>query len=78
MNASYIIDFSLDSTIGINSGNGLKIETRSNSAFGLGYKHQDTYSLELRYQTSRDLLSGYTLWVTDYNTVSLIFGYSFF
>ena len=78
MNASYIIDFSIDSTIGINSGNGLKIETRSNSAFGLGYKHQDTYSLEVRYQTSRNLLSGYTLWVTDYNTVSLIFGYSFF
>lgn len=78
MNASFIIDFSIDSTIGINSGNGLEINTRSNSAYGLGYKHHDTYSLELRYQTSRDLLNSYSLWVTDYNTISLIFGYSFF
>ena len=78
MNASYIIDFSIDSTIGINSGNGLEIKTRSNSAFGLGYKLHDSYSLEVRYQTNRDLLSSYAVWVTDYNTVSLIFGYSFF
>jgi len=78
MNASFIIDFSIDSTIGINSGNGLEIKTRSNSAYGLGYKHLDKYSLELRYQTSRDLLNGYTYWISDYNTISLIFGYSFF
>ena len=78
VNSSYIFDFVINSGIDYNYRSDLEIKTRSNFAFGLGYKYNDRYSTELRYQTSREILSQYTLWISNYNTLSVIFGYSFF
>jgi hypothetical protein len=74
INASLIYDSNLnDSQI-----NSLEINTSFNMAFGLGYKYNDKYSIELRYQTPRHLLSSYSNWIADYKTLSIVFGYSIF
>ena len=78
INGSFVIDFSGNSVIDFSSGTDLEIKTRNNLAFGLGYKYNDKYSLELRYQTTREILSNYLAWSSDYNTLSVIFGYSIF
>ncbi|XMO86872.1 tRNA modification GTPase [Algibacter sp. AS12] len=83
VDASLVFDFSSNSTIDIKRNDGsslydLDIKTSSNLALAVGYKLNETYSLSLRYQTKRDLLATYTGWVADYNTVSMIFGYSLF
>lgn len=78
INGSFIFDLSNDSVIDFESGANLEIKTRNNLSFGLGYKHNDRYSVELRYQTSREILSEFVYWNTDYQTFSVIFGYSIF
>ncbi|MFB1040707.1 MAG: tRNA modification GTPase, partial [Polaribacter sp.] len=58
--------------------NSLDVKSRNNLAFGIGYKLNDKYGLEMRYQTSREILSDFVFWNSNYNTLSIIFGYSFF
>lgn len=84
VNASYIIDFSLDSFIGLMRVDDssifgqLETESRPNVALGLGYKFKDKYSLEIRYLTGREILGGYTYYRSDYKTLSVIIGYTLF
>ncbi len=83
INASYIFDLSSKSSIEFtrNDGsnlNSLEIETRNNLAMGIGYKQNDRYSLEIRYQTNREILGNYLSWNSEYKTLSIIFGYSLF
>ena len=83
INASYVFDFNLKSSIEIRRDdntyyNSLLVSTLNNTSFGIGYKFKDKYSIETRYQTSRTLLSDYLFWDSSYTTASLIFGYSFF
>ncbi|WP_159020798.1 tRNA modification GTPase [Algibacter sp. L3A6] len=83
VNASFIVDISSNSSIEHKRNDGsivnlFEIETRTNLGLGVGYKQNDKYSLEIRYQTSREVLGNYTSWDTDYNTLSIIFGYSIF
>ena len=47
-------------------------------AFGLGYKHNDKYSIEFRHQTPKELLGDYINWSAGFQTFSIIFGYSLF
>lgn len=54
----------------------LEIKTGVNSAFGLGYKYNNKYSLELRYFTNRNLFSNYQFWESKYNSIAVIFGYT--
>lgn len=82
-NISYLIDVSPNSLIEFkradnSSLNSMEIETGNNWAIGIGYKLYDKYSLEIRYQTSRNVLMNYNSWSSDYNTLSIIFGYSIF
>lgn len=77
-NGSYIFDFRLKSEVDFEFGTDLESKTRGNFAFGLGYKHNDRYIVELRYQTNREILSDYLDWSSDYSTFSVIFGYSVF
>ena len=67
-----------NSTIDFEFGPDLNIETSHNYAFGVGFKHNDKYSLELRHHTSRDLLTKYRNRTSDYRTFSVILGYSLF
>lgn len=83
INASYVFDFNLKSSIEIRRDdntyyNSLLVKTLNNTSFGIGYKFKDKYSIETRYQTSRTLLSDYLFWDSSYTTASLIFGYSLF
>lgn len=78
INASYILDFTNNSTIFYNSNTILEITKSTNLGFGIGYKQNDKYSIELRYLTNRALLQQYESYYSDYKTVSLIFGYSIF
>ena len=64
--------------MGGNNLNTLDITATSNLTFGVGYKLNDTYSMEMRLQTSRNVLDDYVYWDSDFKTMSLIFGYSFF
>lgn len=83
INASYIFDFSTNSSIEFNrldnsSYDSLKINARNNLAFGLGYKFKERYSIEMRVQSNRNILGDYAYWKANYNTSSIIFGYSLF
>ncbi|MBQ0907956.1 porin family protein [Flavobacterium sp. F-328] len=83
LNASYIIDLPSKSTVEFTRNDGssfntLDIKSRNNPALGLGFKQNDKISVELRYQTTREILGNYVFWNSNYNTVSFIFGYSFF
>jgi len=78
LNSSFVFDLSRNSFVEVSSGADLNIATRNNLAVGLGYKYNDKFSVEARYQTNRELLGGYVYWSSDYNTASIIFGYSIF
>lgn len=85
LNTSYIVDLKSESSIEYTRNDGSNIKTLeiysgANLAFGIGYKHNDKYSLEARYQTNRELLGNYNSnWSAEYSTsLSVIFGYSLF
>lgn len=81
INASYVLDLTSNTTMQFTRADGselysLKIDSHNNTAFGLGYKYKDKYSVELRYMTERDILRKSIFWSSDYKTISIIFGYS--
>ncbi len=83
INVSYIFDLSTKSSIEFRRADGshletFEVETRNNMAFGVGYKLYDKFSVEFRYQTSREILGNYLFLNSDYKTSSIIFGYSIF
>ncbi len=74
INGSFIYDFAINSKV-------RSLDAKShgvNFAFGIGYNYNNRYSLEFRYHTSRDILTDYVAWTSDYKTASVIFGYSVF
>lgn len=85
ISASYLFDFPFKSGLYSYRLNGdklyddVKITDKNNAwAVGAGLKMLDNYSLEIRYQSSRDLFSKYMYWRTNYNQISLIAGYTLF
>lgn len=50
----------------------------NNFGFGVGYKSHDKYSLEIRYQTIRNVLSDRSNWNSEYETIAIILGYRLF
>jgi hypothetical protein len=82
INASYVVDFCFNSSIVIKAKDNfiydnLDIQSKSNIAFGIGYKYKDKYSMEMRYQSDRQL-SPFTIWDSKYNALSFIIGYTIF
>tara|TARA_B110000483_G_C17887233_1_gene424010 strand:+ start:241 stop:570 length:330 start_codon:yes stop_codon:yes gene_type:complete len=77
INSSFIYGFSNNSIIDVDPGTDLEIETSLNFAFGVGYKY-NKYGIELRYLTNKGVLNYYAFWLSNYNTISLIFGYTLF
>jgi hypothetical protein len=73
INGSFIYDIVLHSQV-----RNLDTASSNNFAMGIGYNYNKKYSVELRYQTKRNLTKGYVLWNSDYKTISLIFGYTLF
>lgn len=72
INGSFIVDFSNGKALG------LDIKTGGNLGFGVGYKRNDKLSLEFRYHTSRNLFYNFLTTFSNYNTMSLILGYTLF
>ncbi|GLB53667.1 hypothetical protein NBRC110019_27080 [Neptunitalea chrysea] len=54
-----------------------ELKTNQNFGIGIGYRH-DKLSIQLRQNTTRNLLSNYINWTADYKTTSLILGYTIF
>lgn len=77
VNGVFIIDISKNTMVDYSRYTDLEIKTQSNVGLGIGFKFDNKYGLELRYQTPREILSSYTGWSGDYNTTSIIFGYTF-
>jgi len=77
INASFIWDVSMNSTLQFGTWSTREISTFENYALGLGYKYND-FSIEFRYHTPRDFMEKYLGWYSEYKTVSLILGYSFY
>lgn len=78
VDAAIIIDLNNNSTIEFDSSSDFKISSKENFAIGVGYKYNDKISVEVRYQTRRDILSKYIYWDSDYKTLSIIIGYTIF
>ena len=80
VNASFIIDLSSKgSIIDYETSNDLDIKSDGNVALGLGYKHNNKYSVEFRYHTDRNVLNNYSSnWNSSYDSMSLILGYTLF
>lgn len=83
INASYLVDFALNSKIELlrkdgSSINSLDIKSRSTLALGVGGKLHDKYSIELRYIIDRSIVKDYIFVDSSFSTASLILGYSFF
>ncbi len=79
-NASFIFDIPLSSSIYADRKQVIDLEGKSqnNLAIGMGYNYNNKYSLELRYGQAREILGNYAFWSSDYETISLIFGFSIF
>jgi len=76
-NASIVYDFDFDSLIDFEFTPDVAINSKGNFGLGLGYKYNNRYSLEFRYLTNRQSFN-LQFRESDYNTISLIFGYSIF
>jgi len=77
-NGAFLYDISNNLVVAFESRSDLEIKSLYNFGFGIGYKYGDSYSLELRYETNRDLLGKYTFWDSQYKTVAVIFGFTVF
>lgn len=66
-------------TYGYELGNGkvglFNIGKSMSPSIGLGYMYDKKYSLELRYEFSRDILANYVAVRSEYQTIGLTFGY---
>ncbi len=79
LNAAFIYDLTMNSTISYEKyEKDIEINEGNNMAVGIGYKYNDKYSIEFRYNTKRDILSDYVFWNSEYKTMSVIFGYTIF
>lgn len=76
VNGQLCFDINLNSTLERSISEDLDVSSRINFALGAGYKYNDKFSIEARYLTPRNILGDYLFWNTDYNTVSLILGYT--
>ena len=72
-NASVVYDLPINATVGR-----LKVTSSLNYALGIGYRLMETYGVELRYQTHRELLNSYNSYTSDYTSLAVIFAYTLF
>ncbi len=81
-NLSYQLHVDFNSFIEFQRGDGsilntFDVKSENNFAFGIGYKFMDKYSIEARYNIERNILQ-YPYWKSQYQTTSIILGYTIF
>ena len=82
-NISYLFDISFKSYVEYSRTDNyvlkhMDIKPERNIVLGIGYEYKSRYSIEMRYQTGRQLLHNRKSWDANYKTLSLILGYSLF
>lgn len=82
-NVSCVFDFPYNSSIQFFRINGslhsaIEINSSLNIALGVGFKYNDKYSLEIRYNRNRNIVSEYLFWNSNYNSLNVICGFSLF
>ncbi|MDD4372698.1 MAG: autotransporter outer membrane beta-barrel domain-containing protein [Bacteroidales bacterium] len=82
-NISYVIDFPSNSSIKFLRSDDTEISqeeisTGKSLALGIGYKYKETYSLEIRYYTKREVMKDHQFWNSNYNSLSIILGFTLF
>ncbi len=83
INLSYVFDIPINSSIKFLRNDdsvlsGVEIKSSRNLALGIGYKYRDRYSIEIRYNTNREILGDYIYWNSNYNSLNMFFGFSMF
>lgn len=83
VNALGIVDNNLNSTVKVNRVDGselfsAEIITGIGAAIGIGCKYKERYNLELRYLPNRNILNTQGSWGTEFQSISMILGYSIF
>jgi len=76
--AAYLIDFEFDSKIQIFASKTI-LKSENNLAFGIGYKFNDIYSIEIMHQTPRNItLDNENLSSKYQNNLLISFGFNIF
>ena len=77
----YVVDAPLANSLYGNNGDFIDLQinsVRNNFAMGIGFEYDNKYTIEFRHATKRDVLSKYYIWHSQYQSSSLIFGYTIF
>jgi len=78
INILYVIDFTTNSKVEFENQRDVEIKGSNYFAVGVGYNYKAKYIVEMRYGFNRDILEENPLWISDYNTLSFILGYTIF
>lgn len=78
INGAYVLNFFGETKMKFNNGSLiLESTSRHNFAFGVGYKYNDRFSLEVRTNTGAEILSDYMMWSSKYTATGIVLGYKF-
>lgn len=79
LDGAFVSSFVTKGTIAYEANDDFNLEAAfsTNLAFGVGYNYNDQFSIEARYGLNRDILTQHAGWRSEYNTVSIILGYTF-
>lgn len=78
INATYILNYALNSIIKFEVGQDLEIKPKNYYAIGIGYEFNNSLNIEFRKGFDQNILSQYTFWNSKYNSFSIILGYRLF
>ncbi|MET3037447.1 tRNA modification GTPase [Chryseobacterium sp. NRRL B-14859] len=78
-NAAVVFDIGMGNSVVTSEYDPKKIKSSTNFAFGGGYKYNDKFILEFRVSTPRNLFTNSnTVGKSNYNSISLLLGYTLF
>ncbi len=78
LNIAYAIDINNNSKIDFETQNDIEMKSSDYMVLGIGYKFQNRYSIEYRYNLTRDPFWAYNVWQSKYTSMSLICGITLF
>ncbi|MHC0446833.1 outer membrane beta-barrel protein [Flavobacterium sp. 3-218] len=78
INAAYSLEINGKASISFDNNLEQESNTDSNFAFGVGYNFKDKFSIEIRANSKKELLSDYDSFSAKYGAIDFVFGYTFF
>ncbi len=73
-----IYDYDLNSIVTVSQTYSLEANSSLGFGFGVGYKFKESFSVALRYNTNKDIMSEYSFMSSSFKNSSIIFGYTLF